>query len=159
MAHPLQNHLVKIFASGFYTGYMPVASGTFGSLVGVALYLAAYSLPTFLQWILAVALTGFAVWMASLAAPLFGEVDSSKIVIDEVAGMFITLIGVPPSLYWIVIGFLIFRALDIVKPPPAHWFDKRVKNGWGVVLDDVAAGFYGNIILLLMTRASGWATT
>ena len=73
--------------------------------------------------------------------------------IDEIVGMMITMVGVPVTPYWLVIGFVLFRIFDVVKIPPANIFDSRVKNGWGIMLDDVCAGIYGNILLHLMLRA------
>ena len=67
-------------------------------------------------------------------------------------GYLVTMIAIPPDWRYIVAGFFLFRFFDIVKPPPARWFDQKVKNGYGVVLDDVAAGVYAWLCLLLLTR-------
>ena len=141
-------------ATGLYCGYFPIASGTFGSLVGVLIVLATQSFPIWLNIALAAGLLAVGVWASDEANRIFGEADSSYIVADEIVGMMITMIGIPITQYWLIWGFLLFRLFDIVKPPPANYFDEKVKSGWGVMMDDVVAGIYANILLHLMIRAS-----
>ncbi len=100
------------------------------------------------------ALGAVGVWASEQAGTIFRNADSSRITIDEIVGFMVTMIGVPVTMYWIVWGFLLFRFFDIIKFPPANLFDERMKNGWGVMLDDVTAGIYSNILLHLMIRAS-----
>lgn len=143
---------IKIFATWGGSGYAPVASGTFGTLAAIPFYLllAKLSLPLYL-----LTLTAFfflSCWVSGRAEIIFKEKDSGKIVIDEVVGYLVTMIAIPLDWRYIVAGFLLFRFFDIVKPPPARWFDQKVKNGYGVVLDDVAAGVYAWLCLLLLTR-------
>ncbi len=145
---------VLFTSSGAFTGYFPVASGTFGSLVGVALVWATRSWSVPSQSLLATALLLLGVWVSHHAAILHRQADASKIVIDEIVGMQITMIGIPVTLPWLVTGFLIFRFLDVIKFPPANFFDERLKNGWGVMLDDVVSGLYGCLWLHLMWRTS-----
>ena len=127
-----------------------MAPGTFGSLLGIPLCygFAQISLP--LAIIGAVGLIAVAIWIAQLAEGITRQKDPGKIVIDEIAGMVVTLIGVPFHLASVLIGFLIFRALDILKPFPIRSLERRIAGGAGVVLDDVAAGIYGNIIVRLV---------
>ena len=73
--------------------------------------------------------------------------DAPSIVIDEIAGFLVAMLWIPFSAFYVGIGFLIFRLLDVLKPFPARWIDKNVFGGWGIVLDDVAAGVYANLIL------------
>jgi len=101
-------------------------------------------------WIVVcVVTTAISTLVAHRAGPLFGVTDASEIVIDEVAGTFWTLFLVPHTLWWALAGFLVFRVFDIVKPWPASYFDKQVKNGFGVTMDDVVAGWYGCGVLHL----------
>ncbi len=141
-------------ASGVFTGYFPVASGTVGTLLGVAIVWLWQGLPISLQVVMCLALGAVGVWASEQAGTIFRNADSSRITIDEIVGFMVTMIGVPVTMYWIVWGFLLFRFFDIIKFPPANLFDERMKNGWGVMLDDVTAGIYSNILLHLMIRAS-----
>ena len=96
-----------------------------------------------------------AIWVAQEAERQIKEKDPGCIVIDEIAGMMVTLLGLPFDPLTVVAGFLIFRILDIFKPFPARLLEKTIPGGAGVVLDDIAAGIWGNlvlrVILMLMT--------
>ena len=133
---------VIIAATWFGTGFSPFASGTVGTLGAIPFYLMLAMLPLPLYLLTAVAFTMFACWVAEQAGPIWGEHDSGKIVIDEVAGFLVTMIAIPPGWLSVTVGFLMFRLFDILKPQPARWFDRSLKNGYGVVLDDIAAGIY-----------------
>lgn len=124
------------------TGFSPFASGTVGTLGAIPLYLALARLPLPLYLLSTVAFTLFACWVSGHAERVFAEHDSGKIVIDEVAGYLVTMIGVPLSWQAVLVGFFMFRLFDITKPQPARWLDQSLKNGYGVVLDDAAAGVY-----------------
>lgn len=145
---------VLFTSSGAFTGYFPVASGTVGSLLGVALVWGTHAWGVLPQVFLAAALLLLGVWVSHHAGKLHRQADASKIVIDEIVGMLITMIGIPFTLPWLVAGFLVFRFLDVIKFPPANFFDERLKNGWGVMLDDVVSGLYGCLWLHLMWRTS-----
>jgi len=134
------------------TGFSPFASGTVGTLGAIPFYLALARLSLPLYLLSTVAFTLFACWVSGHAEVIFKEKDSGKIVIDEVAGYLVTMIAVPLSWQAVSIGFLLFRLFDIVKPQPARWFDRSVKNGYGVVLDDVAAGVYACTATHLILR-------
>ena len=148
----LQRGTAIALATGFLVGYLPVAPGTFGALAGLAIVWVLASSPLWVWIFLIALLTGLGVWASGEANRIIGE-DSGHIVIDEIVGILITMVGVPFTGYWVVCGFLLFRFFDIVKLPPSNIFDTRFKNGWGVMLDDIAAGIYGNLILRLMLRA------
>jgi phosphatidylglycerophosphatase A len=127
---------------------VPIASGTFGSLLGILLYVAllkvtAASVPLFL--LLAVA-TAIAIAIAARADAILHEHDSSKIVIDEIVGMAIALVGFTPTVWNVVVIFLLFRVLDVVKVWPASYCDREMEGGAGVVLDDVVSGVYANLL-------------
>jgi phosphatidylglycerophosphatase A len=145
---------VLFLATGFYVGNIPPAPGTLGSLIGLPLcfLLAGIQLPPAI--ILAVLFIGFAVWIAHAAEKTLKKKDPGCIVIDEVAGMVVTLIGLPFNLTTAVIGFIIFRILDILKPFPIRTLDKRLGGGIGIVADDVVAGIFANIILRVLLYIS-----
>ena len=129
-------------------GYFPVAPGTVGSAVGVGMYLL---LPP--AWLLPV--TGFVtllgIWASGEAARHFGREDPGPVVVDEVAGQLLTLVFTGVGVRGAILGFLLFRILDIVKPWPANRFE-RLPGGVGIMADDLMAGVYGNILMQLAVR-------
>jgi phosphatidylglycerophosphatase A len=134
-------------------GYAPVAPGTFGTLGAIPLYLALSRLPPG-GYVLATALlTALAVTAAARAGSYWQVPDASPIVIDEVVGYLVTLMYVPFSWKAVAAGFVLFRIFDVLKPWPASAFD-RVKTGFGVVMDDVAAGVWAWLALAAL-RALG----
>jgi len=133
-------------------GFSPVASGTVGTLGAIPLYLVLARLPLPLYLLGCLAFTLFACWVSGLAEVVFAQKDSGKIVIDEVAGYLVTMIALPRTLEAVAAGFFLFRLFDIVKPQPARWFDRSLKNGYGVVLDDIAAGLYACAAAHLLLR-------
>jgi phosphatidylglycerophosphatase A len=143
---------VILSATWWGTGYSPIASGTVGTLAAIPLYLALARLPFPLYILTLVPFFFFSCWVAGAAEEIFAEKDSGKIVIDEVIGYLITMTGAPFSWRAVILGFFLFRLFDIVKVPPANIIDRRLKNGWGVVLDDVVAGVYACVVLHLLLR-------
>lgn len=143
---------VILFASWFGTGFSPFASGTVGTLAAVPFYLVLSPLSPPLYLLTLLAFFFFSCWAAGQAEEIFNEKDSGKIVIDEVIGYLITMTAVSPSWLSITAGFLLFRFFDITKIPPARYFDRNLKNGYGVVLDDVIAGIYACLSLHLLLR-------
>ncbi len=143
---------IIVFATWGGTGYSPIASGTVGTLAAIPLYLALARLPLSLYIVTLIPLFFFSSWIAGRAETVFGEKDSGKIVIDEVVGFLVTMTGVPPSWSGVALGFCLFRFFDISKIEPARFFDRRVKNGYGVVLDDVVAGVYASLSLHVIER-------
>jgi phosphatidylglycerophosphatase A len=147
-----------LFVATFgYLGYVPVAPGTAGSVIGLAVFWAiraSGSAGVELATILFLLLAG--VWSSTSAERYFGRTDPSHVVIDEVAGMLITLAFIPVGVCGVLIGFVVFRVLDIVKPWPARRFE-RLQGGVGIMADDVMAAVYGNLILRgLVAVAPGW---
>jgi phosphatidylglycerophosphatase A len=135
-----------------YVGYAPVVPGTFGSLVGLAVYVLtrrAGSPALDLAVIGVLLIVGL--WSATEAEHHFGGIDPGPVVIDEVIGMLVTLALVPVGVAGAVVGFVVFRVLDVVKPWPARRLE-HLPGGFGVVLDDVMAGIYGNLVMLLLMR-------
>jgi len=128
---------VKALATGFGSGYSPVAPGTAGSLVGVAIFFMVKDLPLEFYLLFTLAVTVAGIPVSTLAEKMFGEKDSQKIVIDEIAGILIALAAVPAEVYPVTAGFLLFRFFDIWKP---FRFLEKLEGGLGVMADDVAAG-------------------
>ena len=141
---------LKIIGSGFYSGYSPFASGTVGSLIALFFFL----IPGFHHFynLIPAILIGLSV--GGIAADRFEKVygpDPKQVTIDEVVGMWISLLSLPLSLPMVVAAFLIFRILDILKPYPANHFDNK-PGGWNIMWDDVIAGIYTNVILQIAFR-------
>jgi phosphatidylglycerophosphatase A len=139
--------VAKAVSSFFYIGFVPIIPGTFGSLGGLIVYFLLQTIPSwqvYLGAIVFISLLG--VWAAGRAEKGSGIVDPSFVVIDEVAGQLITLFLIPPSVLFVVAGFLVFRFLDIVKPIPARQAE-RLPHGWGIMMDDIIAGVYGAIFM------------
>ena len=139
--------LVLILATGGYIGHLPIAPGTFGSLPGLLICFGMSKIGLGYAILFTFVLTGVAIVIAQQAKELIGGRDPSSIVIDETAGMVVTLLGIPVTPLSLVLGFLVFRAFDILKPFPIHFLDQRVPGGAGIVLDDVMAGLYGNLLV------------
>ena len=127
---------------GFGSGLMPKAPGTFGTLAAIPVYImmSELSLVFFVAITLLITLVG--IYLADYTSKALGVHDHSGIVIDEIAGYLITMIAVPYDWVWIVTGFIFFRIFDILKPWPISWLDKRVKGGFGIMIDDVLAGVF-----------------
>lgn len=145
--------LALVVATAAYSGHVPVAPGTAGSLVGLAVFALVRALggPA-IEVVTIIALVAAGIWAASEAERHFGRSDPGAIVIDEVAGMLVTLCWLPVSWGGALIGFLAFRAFDIVKPFPARAAE-RLPRGWGVMADDIVAGVYAHIVLRLLAWA------
>jgi len=141
---------VLFLATGFYIGNIPWAPGTFGSIIGLALCLILAGLNLPLAIGCTVLFIAMAVWIANDAEKLLKKKDPGCIVIDEIAGMAVTFVGLPFDLTTALIGFIIFRILDILKPFPIRTLDKRVSGGVGIVIDDVVAGIFANLLLRLI---------
>jgi phosphatidylglycerophosphatase A len=123
-------------------GYAPIAPGTAGTLGAIPLFWALRGLPLWLYLVTTVAFIALASCAAAKAGPYWKVVDASPIVIDEVAGYLVTMALFPWSWEYALAGFLLFRLFDVLKPWPANYFDRKVKNGFGVVMDDVFAGVW-----------------
>jgi len=154
----------KLVATGFFSGYIPWASGTFGTLVGILIFLLpGMDNPLTLSLLIVVGLLVGVATSARVAAIVghklsraaemtktafqpggHATADPSIVVIDEIVGMWISLLLLPKSILAVTIAFVMFRLFDILKPPPARQLE-RYPNGWGIMLDDVVAGVYANI--------------
>jgi phosphatidylglycerophosphatase A len=148
--------IIIFFATGAFSGYSPFAPGTAGSVVGIAVLLAGFAplwrhSPPLALGVFALVFA-ISCWIAGRAEVIFGEHDSSKIVLDEVLGMVATMIANPLGPVWLAAGFVAFRVADVLKPWPASYFDCAVGGGAGVMLDDLAAAIYANIVLQILWR-------
>jgi len=146
------NRFFLLLATGFGVGYSPVAPGTLGTLVAIPIYYFLWDIPSPLYEITLIGFFFLSVWISENAETSFGKKDDQRIVIDEIIGFLITMLWVPKTVPFITIGFFLFRFFDILKPFPIRRLEKGLKGGYGVVLDDVAAAVYANIILHLIGR-------
>ena len=145
------NYFISLLATGFGVGYSPVAPGTLGTLIAIPVYYFLSAIPSPLYEITLIGFFFLSVWISENAEIFFGKKDDQRIVIDEMMGFLITMLWVPKATHFIVIGFFLFRFFDILKPFPIRHLEKKFKGGFGVVLDDVMAGIYGNIILQIIS--------
>ncbi|MBI5267617.1 MAG: phosphatidylglycerophosphatase A [candidate division Zixibacteria bacterium] len=149
----MKNWIVKGIATGLFSGYSPLVPGTVGTIPAWLLLFFVVGTNQIALLAVTALFIAVSVWAAGEAERLFGH-DAKKIVIDEWAGMAVAVLFVPISFTNYLIAFLAFRFFDVVKLPPASQFE-RLPGGWGVTMDDVAAGVHANIavqIYLLVVR-------
>jgi phosphatidylglycerophosphatase A len=146
------DRIVVFIASGAYLGFLPVAPGTFGSVLALPLLigLARLEWPAGAILALIAVAAAVAVPICGRAGRIWGQTDSARIVLDEVCGMLIAGALLPPTWWTLGLAFLAFRLFDILKPFPASYFDRQVKNGFGVVADDLVAGVYANLVVRML---------
>ena len=141
---------VVFVATGFGTGYIPLIPGTFGTLPGLPLCFVLAQLPVALATGSVICIIALAMWLSGAAEKSLGQKDPGKIVIDEIAGLAVALLGLPFDAFHVVGGFIAFRIFDAWKPYPLKKLEKRFSGGVGVVIDDVGAGIYANILIRLL---------
>lgn len=144
---------VYFIAFGFGSGLMPKAPGTWGTLAAIPLYLLIANLPLWLYSVLVIVAFAAGVWISERVSRDLGEHDYAGIVWDEVVGYLLTMLMAPKGLLWIILGFILFRIFDILKPQPIRYIDKHVKGGFGIMLDDVLAA----IPAWLIMQALAWS--
>ncbi|MFI4943704.1 MAG: phosphatidylglycerophosphatase A [Burkholderiales bacterium] len=142
----LLDKLALLMATGLGSGYSPLAPGTAGSVVGLLLFLPLVGRPWPVQLGATLVVTVLGVFAAQRVATLVARKDPGLVVVDEVAGQWITFVSLPFTPAIAVAGFLLFRAMDIVKPWPARALE-RLPGGVGIMADDVAAGIYAQLLL------------
>ena len=148
----LLRKLALIIATGGHAGYIPIAPGTGGSALGLVLFSLVRVFGRLdLEFYLVVVVFGLGIWSSTVATRHFGDEDPSVVVIDEVVGMLITLLWVPVGWFGVMVGFVAFRAFDIIKPFPTSSAE-RLPGGWGIMIDDVIAGIYAQMSIRLL----GW---
>ena len=151
------NRLGVFIATCGYLGYVPVAPGTFGSAAGLAVFFLIRSTGSMTLELAAIlVLFAIGIWSGTIAEHHFGGVDPAPVVMDEVVGMLITLAFLPVSVTGAIVGFLVFRVLDVFKPWPSAQFE-RLPGGLGVMADDGMAAIYGNVVMRgLIWVTPGW---
>jgi phosphatidylglycerophosphatase A len=147
------HHPASLIATVFGVGLMPIASGTWGSLAALPVgWLVGAQWGTAGLLIAVVVTTAAGIWAGDVLVRASNIQDPGFIVIDEVAGMLITLMFAPLTWWGVLTAFLLFRAADIVKPFPANWCDRHVHGGLGVMLDDLVAGAYAGVATYLISE-------
>jgi len=146
---------VLILATGFFSGTIPFAPGTFGTLIGLPICFLFAHFHLGLSVVCVLLFIIIAIGVASAAEKILKQKDPAKIVIDEIAGLLVTFVGLPFNAQTAVFGFIIFRAFDILKPFPIRLLERKVSGGSGVVLDDVLAGIYANLTLRFVIAIIG----
>ena len=149
------DQVILFLGQGLGLGRIPFAPGTAGTLPGLLLVWVFWQGGDEIYLALTAVVTLSAVWIAGRSAEILGVADDPRIVIDEIAGVLVAFALVPPSWLALVVGFCVFRILDIAKPPPISTADRQVKGGFGIVLDDVLAGIGTNLVLQLLFRVLG----
>jgi phosphatidylglycerophosphatase A len=146
------NRFFILLATGFGAGYSPIAPGTLGTLVAIPIYYFLSDIPSPFYEITLVGFFFLSVWISENAEAFFGKKDDPRIVIDEVMGFLITMLWLPKAILFVILGFFLFRFFDILKPFPIRYLERRLKGGLGVVLDDVMAGIYANVVLQVIAH-------
>lgn len=147
---------IHFLALGFGSGLAPKAPGTFGTIAAIPLVcLLAYS-TTLTGYVLVTLLASLiGIWLCGKTAHDMMVHDDSSIVWDEIAGLLITMIAVPLNWQTLLLGFVLFRILDILKPWPISYLDARVHGGFDIMIDDILAGVFA-LILMHITLYLGW---
>ena len=144
--------VIIFVATGAGLGKIPFAPGTFGTLMGILFVLSFKLINPCYETISVVILIIFAIWIADQAEKILKQKDPGCIVIDEIAGYVVTMVGISLSIYTILIGFILFRFFDILKPFPVKYFEKNFKGGPGIVLDDLVAGLLSSFVLRILIK-------
>ncbi len=144
----------SLLASGGGAGRVPWAPGTSGTLAAVPTAWVLAQLPPLLHLLVLGLSLPLAAAVCGRAARAESETDPPWIVLDEMVGYWIAVALVPPSLAAWAAGFVCFRLFDILKPPPIRWIDRHTRGGWGILLDDVAAGLAARAVLAVLLRCS-----
>ncbi len=141
-----QNPL-HFIAFGFGSGAMPIAPGTFGTLIAIPFYLIMRPLPPIYYLIMLIVIIVASTWLCDKVSRDIDVHDHQGMCLDEIVGFLVTMYGAPIGTKWIILGFLLFRLFDIFKPWPIRFIDKQIHGGVGIIFDDVLAGVYSLIII------------
>lgn len=141
---------INFLAFGFGSGLLPKAPGTWGTLVALPIYYVMQNLSTLNFVALTLVLTLIGIYICDYCSKKLKVHDHPGIVWDEICGYLITMIAAPAGWLWMLIGFVLFRIFDILKPWPIKWLDKKVKGGFGIMIDDVLAGIFALALLQLI---------
>lgn len=143
----MKRSIILALSSGLGLGYIPIASGTFGTLLGVAIFAGMGWMHPLVYLSVLIPLILFSCWLATRSEEILENHDPGIVVIDEIVGYLVAMFTFPVDWRYMLAGFLLFRFFDIIKIYPASWFDRDDSPGYGIVLDDVVSGFYANICL------------
>lgn len=150
------NAFLRQVATLFGIGFSPKAPGTVATLATIPIWYALAQTGAVIYMIVTFLLFPVGILAAQAYENHVGRHDSKEIVIDEVVGFLITMTWLPMTWQSVVLGFVVFRFLDILKPPPIRQLDKRMPGGFGVMVDDVAAGIIGSIVMQLIYNQTNW---
>ena len=154
----IRSRIATGIATAGFAKHVPFAPGTFGSLLGLPIYYVMSFFPLPAVFFALMGFIVFASWIAGEAEKALDDKDPGCIVIDEIAGMAITFFALDFSWTIGIAGFVLFRFFDILKPFPIRYLEKRYSGGFGVVIDDVAAGLMSNLVLRIGLAAAAIAT-
>jgi phosphatidylglycerophosphatase A len=138
---------IHLVAVGFGSGLANKAPGTFGTLAAIPFYyfMSFLSVESYIAIIVLSSALG--IWICHITSRDMGAHDHKAIVWDEFVGYWITMLMVPFSIQWAIVGFILFRFFDILKPYPISWLDKKVHGGFGIMIDDIVAGIFAGLVL------------
>jgi phosphatidylglycerophosphatase A len=148
--------MIKKIVTFFHIGLVPKAPGTVATIATMPLALLLMWLGPLIHMGVTILVTVLGIWACEMYERKKGGHDHPEAVIDEVAGFLITMVWMPMTWQAFAFGFCLFRFFDILKPWPIGWMDRKIPGGFGVVIDDVAAGLVANIILQLIYTKTGW---
>lgn len=148
--HSIWRNPIHFIAFGFGSGVLPKMPGTYGTLVAIPLYMLIMNCSLWLYSLITLAVIVLSIIICEKAERDLGIHDHPGMVIDEIAGYFLTMLAVPVGWFWILAGFILFRIFDIWKPWPIRWLDQKMPGGFGTVVDDLLAAVYAWVGLQLM---------
>jgi phosphatidylglycerophosphatase A len=142
--------IIKLLATGFGSGLAPFAPGTIGTLIGIPICLLCRPLIWPARFLCVIVLSALAIFISGRAEMIYQKKDDQRIVIDEIIGFQVAMLPVAITGLHLLVAFVLFRIFDIWKPFPI-WNLQQLPGGWGVVIDDVVAGIYAGVLMLLLT--------
>ena len=144
--------IIKILATGFGSGLSPFAPGTMGTLVGIPVCLVCLPITWPARFVFVIVLSALAIFISGRAEIIYSKKDDQRIVIDEITGFQVAMLPVAITGWHLCVAFVLFRIFDIWKPFPIRNL-QNIPGGWGVVIDDIAAGIYAGVIMLALNYA------
>ena len=138
-------------AFGFGSGTFPFAPGTFGTLMAMPFYVALHALSPLNYLFFLIVITIGSMWLCDKVSKEIQTHDHPGMCLDEIVGYLVTMFTIPFGFKWMILGFILFRVFDILKPWPIRWMDQKIHGGFGMILDDVMAGIYSLLILKIIS--------
>ncbi|MEO5340548.1 MAG: phosphatidylglycerophosphatase A [Magnetococcus sp. MYC-9] len=135
-------------------GRLPKAPGTWGTAVTMPFCWWAQQGGVGVQVGVLLLVLGVGTWATAVACRFYGRSDPPQVVVDEAAGVMVAMLAAPEGWFWLLVGFVLFRLFDIWKPWPVNWLDRKVPSPWGVMVDDLAAGVYAGVCIMVLARIS-----